>query len=58
MKEIQTKSTSTHTAECDPIELQRERIHGLTIITYDELFMRLERLIELIEGARPAPPPL
>jgi pimeloyl-ACP methyl ester carboxylesterase len=28
-------------------ELQRERIHGLTIITYDELFKRLERLVEL-----------
>jgi hypothetical protein len=28
-------------------ELQRERTHGLTIITYDELFKRLERLVEL-----------
>lgn len=41
----------------ESFELQRDRIHGLTIITYDELFRRLERLVELIEGARPAPPP-
>lgn len=41
----------------ESFELQRDRIHGLTIITYDELFTRLERLVELIEGARPAPPP-
>jgi len=31
-------------------ELQRERIHGVTIITYDELFIRLERLVHLLEG--------
>ncbi|HEV2221750.1 MAG TPA: Shedu immune nuclease family protein [Candidatus Acidoferrales bacterium] len=41
----------------ESFELQRDRIHGLTIITYDELFTRLERLVELIEGASPAPPP-
>jgi len=31
-------------------ELQRERIHGVTIITYDELFIRLQRLVSLLEG--------
>jgi len=31
-------------------ELQRERIQGVTIITYDELFRRLELLIELLES--------
>jgi hypothetical protein len=36
----------------ESFELQRERIHGLTIITYDELFKRLERLVELGEGVR------
>lgn len=41
----------------ESFELQRDRIHGLTIITYDELFTRLERLVELIEGVRPPPPP-
>jgi hypothetical protein len=35
----------------DNFELQRERIHGLTVITYDELFKRLERLVELGESA-------
>jgi hypothetical protein len=30
-------------------ELQRERMHGVTIITYDELFTRLQRLISLLE---------
>ncbi len=31
-------------------ELQRERLQGVTVITYDELFRRLERLITLLEG--------
>jgi Domain of unknown function (DUF4263) len=31
-------------------ELHRERIQGVTIITYDELFLRLERLVSLLEG--------
>jgi hypothetical protein len=39
-------------AKRESFELQRERIHGLTIITYDELFKRLERLVELGEGNR------
>ena len=32
-------------------ELQRQRIHGVTIITYDELFLRLERLVALLEAS-------
>ena len=31
-------------------ELQRERMQGVTIITYDELFLRLERLVTLLEA--------
>jgi hypothetical protein len=31
-------------------ELQRDRIRGVTIITYDELFLRIERLVSLLEG--------
>ena len=31
-------------------ELQRERVHGVVVITYDELFVRLQRLISLLEG--------
>jgi len=30
-------------------ELQRERIQGVTIVTYDELFRRLENLVSLLE---------
>lgn len=30
-------------------ELQREHVHGATIVTYDELFLRLERLVALLE---------
>ncbi len=30
-------------------ELQRERTHGVTVLTFDELFLRLERLISLLE---------
>ena len=30
-------------------ELQRERVQGVTIITFDELFTRLERLVSLLE---------
>lgn len=30
-------------------ELQRERMQGVTVITYDELFVRLERLVSLLE---------
>lgn len=31
-------------------ELQRERLRGVTVITYDELFRKLGKLIELLEG--------
>jgi len=31
-------------------ELQRERLQGITIITYDELFRRLGRVVALLEG--------
>ena len=34
----------------ESFELQRERMQGVTIVTYDELFLRLERLISLLEG--------
>jgi hypothetical protein len=46
-----------HTAELtnkkmrENFEIHRERIRGVTVVTYDELFMRLERLISLLEGA-------
>jgi Domain of unknown function (DUF4263) len=30
-------------------ELQRERVQGVTVITYDELFIRLQRLVSLLE---------
>jgi len=30
-------------------ELQRERLQGVTIITYDELFRRLENIVTLLE---------
>lgn len=30
-------------------ELQRQRLQGLTVVTYDELFLKLRRLIELLE---------
>lgn len=31
-------------------ELQRERLQGVSVITYDELFRKLELFIELLEG--------
>jgi hypothetical protein len=31
-------------------ELQRERVRGVTVVTFDELFLRIERLIALLEG--------
>jgi hypothetical protein len=34
----------------ESFEIQRERLQGVAIITYDELFRRLERLIVLLEG--------
>jgi hypothetical protein len=34
----------------ESFELQRERLHGVTVVTYDELFHKIERLVTLIEG--------
>jgi hypothetical protein len=31
-------------------ELQRERVRGVTVLTFDELFLRIERLVSLLEG--------
>lgn len=31
-------------------ELQRERVRGVTVMTFDELFLRIERLVSLLEG--------
>jgi len=36
-------------------ELQRERLQGVTIVTYDELFRRLERFVTLLEGSDTQP---
>lgn len=33
-------------------ELQRERLQGVTVITYDELFRRLERVIKILEAGQ------
>lgn len=30
-------------------ELWRERLHGVTVVTYDELFLRIRRLVDLFE---------
>lgn len=35
----------------ESFEMQRERLQGVAIITYDELFRRLERLVILLEGS-------
>lgn len=32
-------------------ELQRERVRGVTVLTFDELFLRIERLVSLLEGS-------
>ncbi len=34
----------------ESFELQRERLQGVSVVTYDELFRKLEQLIRLIEG--------
>ena len=36
-------------AKRESFELQRERLLGVTVITYDELFLKLRRLTELLE---------
>jgi hypothetical protein len=38
------------TAMRESFELQRERLQGVAIVTYDELFRRLERFVDLLEG--------
>ena len=35
-------------------ELQRERLQGVSVITYDELFRKLQLFIELLEGQQGA----
>jgi hypothetical protein len=40
----------TSGAKRESFELQRERLQGVTIITYDELFRRLGRIVTLLEG--------
>jgi hypothetical protein len=40
----------TNQAMRENFELQRERMQAVTIVTYDELFRRLDRLIALLEG--------
>ena len=33
----------------ESFELQRERLQGVTIVTYDELFLKLKRFVEIVE---------
>jgi Shedu protein SduA, N-terminal/Shedu protein SduA, C-terminal len=44
-----SKELTDH-AKRENFELQRERVRGVTIITFDELFERLLRLVTLLEG--------
>jgi hypothetical protein len=46
-REFATDSTDTMR---DDFELLREQSDGVTIITYDELFQKLERIVSLLEG--------
>lgn len=43
--------TSVAHREC--FELQRERLRGITLVTYDELFNKTKGLIDLLEGTNP-----
>lgn len=43
------RSELANDAMKESFELQRERLHGVTAITYDELFLKIQRLIELLE---------
>lgn len=45
----QSSELSTQTMR-ENFELQRERTRGVTVITFDELFLRMERLVSLLEG--------
>ena len=44
------QSELTTIATRESFELQRERLQGVTVVTYDELFGRLSRLVTLLEG--------
>jgi hypothetical protein len=37
----------------DNFEMQRQSLHGVTVLTYDELFRKIEDLIRLIEFPAP-----
>lgn len=39
-------------------ELMRERMEGVSIITFDELFKRIENVVALVEGEPPSRPPV
>lgn len=41
----------------EAFELQRERLSGVTVVTYDELFLRLKRFLALLEGNLTSGPP-
>jgi len=43
------QSEFTNDAMKESFELQRERLQGVTVITYDELFRKIQRLIDLLE---------
>jgi hypothetical protein len=45
----QSSELSTQTMR-ENFELQRERVRGVTVLTFDELFLRIERLVSLLEG--------
>ncbi len=40
----------TSRAMCESFELQRDRLQGVTVVTYDELYGRLAELVQLLEG--------
>lgn len=44
-----TRSEFTNDAMKECFELQRERLQGVSVIGYDELFQKVQRLIELLE---------
>jgi hypothetical protein len=44
----------TRSAMRESFEVQRERLQGVTVITYDELFARTARIVELLEGGTSA----
>ena len=44
-----SKELSTQ-PEKENFELQRDRVRGVTIMTFDELFLKIDRLVSLLEG--------